>query len=317
MMTPMAAKVLVGTASWTDKSLIDSGRFYPPDAKTADARLQYYASQFPLVEVDSSYYGLPSERNAALWVERTPDNFVFDIKAFSALTQHPTPVRSLPKDLRALLPDEAQKKSNIYYKDLPDDVREGLWERFASALLPLDSAGKLGVVLFQFPPWFLPGKDSRGFIEEVKARLPQYTPAIEFRSPYWFKDGEVERTLALLTDLELPFVCVDEPQGTRASVPPIVAATAPVAIVRFHGRNEEAWARRGVSVAEKYDYLYSPEELQAWAPAVQQLAGETGETHAIMNNCHDDKAVRNARELATILGSARPQEPTAPQSRLF
>lgn len=310
----MSGRILVGTASWTDKSLIDSGRFYPADAKTAEARLQYYAGQFPLVEVDSSYYGLPSERNAGLWVERSPDGFVFDVKAYSALTQHPTPARSLPKDLRETLPVALASKRNVYYKDLPQEVRDALWERFAAALLPLDSAGKLGVVLFQFPPWFLPSSDSRAYIEEIKARLPQYTPAIEFRSPHWFKDDDAERTVRFLRDLALPFVCVDEPQGTRASVPPLVAATGPVALVRFHGRNQEAWARRGTTVAEKYDYLYSADELREWAPRIEHLAGEAGEAHAIMNNCHDDKAVRNARELATLLGASppTPQPPSQP-----
>ena len=312
----MHERILVGTASWTDKSLIESGRFYPQEAKSPESRLQYYASQFPLVEVDSSYYGMPSERNAGLWVERTPDDFVFDVKAFSALTQHPTPLRSLPKDLREGLPAELRDKRNVYYNDLPQEVRDALWERFAAALLPLDSAGKLGVVLFQFPPWFLPGADSRRYLEEIKQRLPQYTPAIEFRNPYWFMDDDTDRTLQFLRSLDLPFVSVDEPQSTRASVPPVVGVTGPVALVRFHGRNQEAWARRGATVAEKYDYLYSPEELRAWAPAIEQMASSARETHVIMNNCHDDKAVRNARELATILCAARPSEP-APQPRLL
>src|ERR671917_2115792 len=113
----MSGRILVGTASWTDKSLIESGRFYPPDATTAEGRLQHYASVFPLVEVDSSYYGLPSVRNSALWVERTPDDFTFDIKAFSLFTHHPTRPASLPKDIREQLPDEALHKQHLYYQD--------------------------------------------------------------------------------------------------------------------------------------------------------------------------------------------------------
>ena len=305
-------RILIGTASWTDKSLVDSGRFYPASAKTAEARLQYYASEFPLVEVDSSYYGMPSERNAGLWVERTPPGFTFDIKAYGALTQHPVTPASLPKDLREALPDETLSKRHVYDKDLPSEVRDALWERFASALLPLDSAGKLGVVLFQFPPWFRPGRESREYIEQVKARLPQYTPAIEFRSPLWFRDAEAERTLRFLSDLELPFVCVDEPQGTRASVPPVVATTAPTALIRFHGRNQAAWDKRNVTVAEKYNYLYSQQELAQWVPPIQRLVGEARELHAIMNNCHEDYAVRNAKELAAMLG-ALPAAPAQPK----
>lgn len=302
----MSDRILVGTASWTDKSLIESGRFYPPTAKTAEDRLQFYASQFPMVEVDSSYYGLPSERNAGLWVERTPEGFVFDVKAFSALTQHPTPLRALPRDLREALPAELQAKKNVYYEDLPSEVRDALWQRFASALLPLDSAGKLGVVLFQFPPWFLPGEESRRYIAKLKERLPQYLPAVEFRNPYWLAEDNLEETLGFLRGLGLPFVCVDEPQGTRASVPPVAASTGPVALVRFHGRNREAWVKPHVTVAEKYDYLYTAQELQEWVPRIERLAGEARETHAIMNNCHDDKAVRNAHELAALLGQFPP-----------
>jgi uncharacterized protein YecE (DUF72 family) len=299
-------RILIGTASWTDKSLIDCGRFYKPELKTPEARLQYYASQFPLVEVDSSYYGMPSERNAALWVDRTPVDFVFDVKAFSALTQHPTPLRALPKDLRESLPAVMSERKSAYYKDLPPEIQDELWARFESALAPLHQAGKLGVVLFQFPHWFLPGRQSRRFIEELQGRLPNYRPAVEFRNPYWLSDGDLEETLGFLRSIGLSFVCVDEPQGTHASVPPVCATTGPVAVVRFHGQNLEAWSRRGVSVAEKYDYLYNSNELLEWAPRIERLAGEARETHVLMNNCHDDKAVRNARELAELLGQGRP-----------
>jgi uncharacterized protein YecE (DUF72 family) len=298
----MGGRILVGTASWTDKSLIESGRFYPPDATSAEARLQHYASVFPLVEVDSSYYGLPSQRNAALWVERTPDDFVFDVKAFSALTHHPTRVSALPKDLRESLPNETLDKRNVYYKDLPDEIRHDLWHRFGEALLPLDSAGKLGVVLFQFPPWFMPGRESLVYLDQLQERLPQYTPAIEFRNPLWLDDDHIERTLAFLSERGLPYVCVDEPQGTRASVPPVLAATTKkVTVVRFHGRNAEAWAKRNVGVAEKYDWLYSEDELKEWVPGIQRLADQSESVHVLMNNCREDKAVVNAKQLAMML----------------
>lgn len=313
----MTGAILIGTASWTDKSLIESGRFYPPETKTAEARLQYYAREFPLVEVDSSYYALPARRTAELWVERTPEDFTFDVKAFAAFTQHPVAPSALPRDLRQALPESVRGKRHLYPRDLPPEIQDQLWQRFAETLLPLDSAGKLGVVLFQFPPWFLPGKESRASIEEIKARLPQYTPAIEFRSPFWFHDGNAEQTLRFLSELQVPFVCVDEPQGTRASVPPVVAATAPVGLIRFHGRNQEAWGKRNVSVAEKYNYLYSTEELQQWTPAAERLALETSAVHVIMNNCHADYAVRNARDLAGMLGQLPPQAPVPPQPRLL
>jgi uncharacterized protein YecE (DUF72 family) len=304
-------RILIGTASWADKSLIDSGRFYPADVKTPEARLQHYAATFPIVEVDSSYYAMPAERVTGLWVDRTPAGFTFDVKSFALFTHHPTPPRSLPRDVREALPAELQAKRHLYYKDVPPEIRQALWQRFASALLPLDSAGKLGVVLFQFPPWFLPGRESRDFIAGLRQQLPQYTPAVEFRNPLWLDDEHQERTLAMLRDLQLPFVCVDEPQGTRASVPPIVAATAPVGIVRFHGRNQAAWAARNVSVQDKYNYEYSDAELQTWLPGIEQLASQTNEVHALLNNCVEDKGIRNAQDLARLLREVPNDAPVA------
>jgi uncharacterized protein YecE (DUF72 family) len=300
----MTARILVGTCSWADKTLVDSG-WYPATAKTPEDRLRFYAEQFPIVEVDATYYGLPSERNAALWVDRTPDNFVFDIKSYALFTHHPAALRSLPKDLREALPSALQKKRNLYYRDAPPDLRDELWARFNSALLPLDSAGKLGTVLFQFPPWFLPGRDSSDYILEAKERLGQYTIAVEFRNNLWLSQRNQERTLKLLADNAISYVCVDEPQGFRSSVPSVVAATAPVALVRMHGRNYETWEKKGIGAAERFDYLYGEEELEEWLPRVRQLAEGAREVHVLMNNCHNDFAVRNARQLADRLGAAR------------
>ncbi len=295
----MTARVLVGTCSWADKTLVECGRFYPPHVRTPEERLRYYAEHFPIVEVDSTYYGLPSERNAALWVERTPPEFTFDVKAFRLFTHHPTPVDALPKDIRQELPPRGDRP-NLYVRDLPADLVDVLWQRFASALLPLDSAGKLGVVLLQFPPWFLPGAESREYLLEARHRLPQYRIAVEFRNGAWVNERNLERTLTFLRDHGLAFVCVDEPQ-TKNSVPPIAAVTADVAIVRFHGRNVANWLKRGSSAADRFDYLYREEELAEWVPRVRLLAEEAREVHLLMNNCHEDKAVRGARQLALLL----------------
>jgi uncharacterized protein YecE (DUF72 family) len=299
----VAGRILVGTCSWTDRSLVESGRFYPADAKTPEERLRYYAEQFPIVEVDSTYYGLPSERNAALWVERTPENFVFDVKAYSFFTQHPTQVASLPKDLRQEVVSAVGDKKRFYYRDAPPDIRDELWRRFTDALLPLDSAGKLGIVLFQFPPWFMPGAESKDYVAEAQERLGQYRLAVEFRNNRWLSDLNQERTLRFLSERRIPFVCVDEPQGLPASVPPVATATAEIALVRFHGRNREAWAKKGATVAERFDYLYSEEELEEWVEPVRGLAKEARQVHLLMNNCVEDKAVVNARQLAMKVGA--------------
>jgi len=315
----VTASILVGTCSWTDRTLIDSGRFYPPRAKSPEERLRFYAESFPIVEVDSTYYALPSDRNAALWVERTPPDFTFDVKAFALFTQHPAAVRSLPKEVRDALPAVVQGKANVYYRDLSLELRDDMWQRFASALLPLDSAGKLGVVLFQFPPWFLPGAESKEYILEVKEeRLPQYTVAVEFRNNLWLSERNRERTLRFLSDNRLPFVCVDEPQGfsVLGGCPPVVEVTASDALVRFHGRNAENWERKGITAAERFAYLYAEEELQEWVDPIHRLAEEAERVHVLMNNCHQDWAVRNARQMATLLGAARPSA-APPQAKLL
>lgn len=294
-------EILVGTCSWTDQTLIECGRFYPDWARSAEARLQYYASQFPVVEVDSTYYALPNERTSGLWVNRTGDNFVFDIKAFRLFTQHPTPLTSLPKDIREALPSDLKQKANIYSRDLPEELTDELWRRFERALLPLESAGKLGVVLFQFPPWFYPGNEQREYILSCKEKLQQYRIAIEFRHNSWVNEKNVERTLNFLRENDLPYVCVDEPQGFRSSMPPLAEATSDIGLIRFHGRNRETWEKKGATVAERFNYLYSEEELREWVLRIKELASKTRQLHVLFNNCHQDKAVVNARQVAFMI----------------
>jgi len=293
--------ILIGTCSWTDQTLIGSGRFYPNWAHSAETRLRYYASQFGLVEVDSSYYALLSEQTSRLWVERTGKKFIFDIKAFRLFTQHPTPLVALPGDIRQALPLDAKKKTSIYQRDMPTELVSELWNRFERALLPLDSAGKLGVVLFQFPPWFYPGEQQSDYILSCRERLPQYRIAIEFRHGSWLNEQNQDWTLDFLRNNNLPFVCVDEPQGFSSSVPPIVEVTADLSLVRFHGRNAEMWEKKGVSVAERFNYPYKEEELKEWVPRIKELASRTRQLHVLFNNCHQDKAIVNARQVRLML----------------
>ena len=175
-------EILIGTASWTDKSLVQSG-WYPKDASSADARLRFYTTQFPLVEVDSSYYFLPSDKNSRLWAERSPAGFTFNIKAFSLLTQHPTKPQAL-KDFVGEGDIEGDKK-NIYISDLDEGVRESVWEAFLEGLEPLRAAGKLGLLLFQFPQWFPVGNRNRDYIIECAARAAPDRICVEFRNKTW------------------------------------------------------------------------------------------------------------------------------------
>lgn len=298
--------LLIGTTSWTEKTLIDSGLFYPKKALTAEARLRFYAEQFPIVEVDSSYYGLPSERNSELWAERTPDGFVFDVKAFRLFTLHQTPLDALPKELRERLgksaPERAEKK-NVYYDDLPAAARDDLWERFRSALRPLREAGKLGAVVFQFPPWVMNRRSNREHVLECARRLPGDAIAVEFRNRTWFDAGNGEKTIAFEREHGLANVIVDEPQGFASSIPAVWEVTTPaLAVVRLHGRNQATWEKKRLATAaERFDYRYSKAEMKSLAGPIGDLAGRADAVHVLFNNCHRDHAQANAAELAEML----------------
>ncbi len=296
------ASILIGTSSWTDPTLVKDGGFYPPGTKTAEARLRYYATRFPLVEVDSSYYYPPSEKNSVLWIERTPAHFTFNIKAYSLLTNHPTRPDSLYADLRETLPEGSLDKRFVYREQLPEDAVDEVWQRFRDALMPLHSAGKLGAVLFQFPQWFTISRKNKAYLEECAARLSDYRVAVEFRHKSWMKQENTEETLGFLEEHDMPFVCVDMPQGFDSSLPPVSAATASdLAMVRFHGRNTDAWNVKSDTASERFRYDYSAAELQEWAPRIRGLAEQARETHVLMNNCYRDFAVRNAAELGSLL----------------
>lgn len=297
-----AHRVLVGISSWTEPTLIKRGNFYPKEATSAEQRLRFYSSQFPIVEVDSTYYFPPSERNSVLWIERTPPEFTFNIKAYSLLTNHPTRTDSLYKDVREALPEEVSAKRSIYRDHLPEELVEEVWQRFRDALMPLHSAGKLGAVLFQFPQWFVIGRASRSYIVRCKERLPDFRVAVELRHRTWMEGRNQEETLAFLRQHDLPYVCVDMPQGFDSSLPPVAAATSmDLAMVRFHGRNRAVWQRKTETAAERFRYDYREEELGEWAPRIRELAEQARETHVVMNNCYENYAVKNARQLASLL----------------
>jgi uncharacterized protein YecE (DUF72 family) len=294
----VSGQILVGATAWGDRSLLESG-WYPKGARTPAARLGWYAQHFPITEVDSSYYALPSERNSNLWVERTPDEFVFDVKAYALLTQHPANVESLPKALQPA----ARGKKRVYARDLPPAAVAEVSDMFRSALRPLHRAGKLGCILLQFPEWFLPNGRNKDYVVEAAARLPDYRCAVELRSRAWMVPAaSAERTLRFLADHRLAYVCVDMPQGFRSSIPPIVATTsAELAVVRFHGRDPKAWAKKNVSASERFRYRYEEPELTEWVPRLRELAKGAKTVHALFNNCHGSSAVDNARQLMDLL----------------
>ncbi len=293
--------VLTGSCSWTDRTLTGESDFYPHKTMSAKERLQFYAAQFPLTEIDSTYYAPPAEQQARLWAERTPEGFRFDVKAYSLLTGHPTRPKSLWSDLREQLPPEVLEKRNLYAHHFPPELLDEAWRRFADALRPLHEAGRLGAVLFQFPAWFGPRKDNREQVEALRERLPDYLISVEFRSPVWTAEERTrERTLRMLEANGLVFVSLDAPRASE--LPRLIAVTNPeLFMMRFHGRSDETWHDTSLSAAERFRYLYSREELRELAGAVAEHVGEAKEAHLLMNNCYRDYAVRNAAELRDLL----------------
>jgi len=294
--------VLVGTASWSSKTLVDSGRFYPPGVSSAEARLRHYASRFPLVEVDSSYYAMPSAATAQLWAERTPNDFVMNVKAFRLFTGHQTSPAVLHKDIRAALP--ASTKANLYARDLPAEIVDELWRRFIEALAPLRASGRLGLVHFQFAPWLLRDAAGHAQVRQCVERMAGHTVSVEFRQRSWF-DGEraIASTLAFERELGVVHTVVDGPQGFANSVPALWEVTHPgFALLRLHGRNAETWNLKGArDSSERFNYDYDEAELGELAQRVKRLAAQAASTHVVFNNNMEDQGQRNAASLAQFL----------------
>ncbi|HKG93608.1 MAG TPA: DUF72 domain-containing protein [Gemmatimonadaceae bacterium] len=302
--TETGGRVLVGTASWTDPTILGEGVFYPAGVSSAEDRLRYYASRFPLVEVDSTYYALPARRMAELWVERTPDDFTFNVKAHALMTGQPTEVARLPRELREALPPALAAAQRVYAKDLPPELYDEVWRVFLDAIEPLRSSGKLGAVLLQYPRWFVPTPENRDLLLDAKQRLGDVPGAVELRNRRWFGEDrdKTERTLAFLERHGFPFVMVDGPQGLESSVPPVAAVTSPrLAILRLHGRRAETWEKRGVATVERYRYLYDPAQLEDWAPKIADAAAEAKEVHILFNNCYANYGTTNAAEMMRVV----------------
>ncbi|MEU3603905.1 DUF72 domain-containing protein [Streptomyces sp. NPDC035033] len=296
--------VLVGVCSWTDRELLSSG-WYPEGHRGAEAALRYYTTRFPLVEVDATYYGLPSTRNSALWAERSPDGFRFDVKAFSLLTGHPTRPGALPADLRTA--PTGRNGRTAADPELLDEV----WRRFSGALEPLRRAGRLGTVLFQFPPWLAPGASAASMLRRCRERTEGWPVAVEFRHPDWWRPDRYAATFGLLAELDLAAVAVDMAQTLPTSIPPVAPVPSDrLAVLRFHGRNR-AWGTG--SKEERFRHRYTPEELASWTPAVREMADRAREVHVLFNNCCGDASVRAAETMGRLLGT--PSGASAPGDR--
>jgi len=297
--------VLIGTSSWTDKSLIESGRFYPSAAKTPEERLRFYASQFPIVEIDSSYYGIPSLENAERWAERTPEGFVFNIKTYRLFTRHQTPVISLPREIQQELGKRTRK--NVYDHEMPEELTLDLWRQFRAVLEILRNAGKLGAVHMQFAPWVAFHPDTFAYIEYCRAMLAGFTIAVEFRNRTWFESEKRRaRTLEFERSNGLVNVVVDAPRDIANTIPSVWEVTNPaLSVVRLHGRNHATWNLKGLKASsQRFDYDYKDEELKEIAGEVKALARKVQTTHVLFNNNYQDQGQRGAKTLTGFIAAA-------------
>ena len=269
----MTATVRLGTCSFADEGLVKS--WYPRGISTSKARLAYYAERFDTVEVDSPYYHLPDPAVTGRWAQRTPPEFVFHVKAHASMTGH----------------EPAEQ--------------ERAFAEFRASLEPLELSGKLRGILLQYHPRFVKSDEAKEELSRVQALLDPLVPLVEFRHRSWLEEDERADTLGFLERNGLAYVSVDAPR-TRASnvVPPAAAATHRVAYIRFHGRNAKTWNIRSEKSWQRFDWMYSAEELAEWVEKLARLAEEADEVYALFNNNRDDFAPRSAAILRDLLERA-------------
>jgi uncharacterized protein YecE (DUF72 family) len=269
----MAATVRLGTCSFADEGLLKS--WYPRGVSTAKARLAYYAERFDTTEVDSPYYHLPDPAVTGRWAQRTPPEFTFHVKAHASMTGHE-----------------------------PADQVEA-FAAFRASIEPLELSGKLRGILLQYHPRFVKSAEAKRELETVRGLLDPLVPLIEFRHRSWLEEDERADTFSFLERNGLAVVSVDAPP-TRASnvLPTFAATTHSVAYVRFHGRNVKTWNIKSEKSWERFDWMYSAEELAGWVDDLGRLAGEADEVYAMFNNNRDDFAPRSATILRGLLDEA-------------
>ncbi|RPI37652.1 MAG: DUF72 domain-containing protein [Nitrospiraceae bacterium] len=288
--------IRIGSCSWTEKTLIQSGEFYPKDVRTAELRLRYYAGHFDTVEVDSTYYAIPTVQTTSSWAERTPRDFIFHIKAHGALTGHGVDPGTLPEGIRNQLPEKDKSEKYVYIRERA--LRETIAERFRDALIPLINANKLGVIVFQFPPWFYYSIANMDFILQAGELMKGLPIAVEFRHGSWLTPEKGVSVLRFLRENRLTYISADEPQyGSLATVPFLIDHTTQIAYFRFHGRNKENWLKKGIETSLRYAYLYSDGEVKEFKAIIKRMDTTAQITYVMFNNCYGNFAVRNAIKL--------------------
>jgi uncharacterized protein YecE (DUF72 family) len=307
----MAAPIRIGTCSWADEAL---SKYFYPKGLPAKERLTYYSERFDTVEVDSTFYRLPTESMVEGWAERTPPGFVMHVKAFALMTRHPVRVEVLPEDLRAEMPVDERGRVDRP----PRELRGEVFRRFRESLEPLRREGKLGGILFQLPPYVVLKDSSLDYLEWARGQLGDDEMLVEFRHRTWLEEESRAQTLSFLERLDATHVIVDAPRSDSARnlVPTVPALTSSTLYVRFHGRNLATWNKRGGSAAERFDYLYSDAELAEWVAPLQELAAQVEHAYAFFNNNASSpspraalgrvsQAATNAAQLRRLLDASR------------
>jgi uncharacterized protein YecE (DUF72 family) len=298
----MAGRILVGTSSWADPGFVKE--WYPPRMTPAE-RLPWYAERFETVELNSSFYAIPDRNTVHGWVDVTPDEFVFDVKVHRALSRHAAPIESLPPDMRDGV--EAQGGGRVR---LTPELERALAERVVEETAPLAEAGKLGAYLLQLTPAFKPGSHRLAELDPLVEAFAPHRLAIELRHRGWVREKRRHETLAWFADRGVAFVCVDAPPGDHVPIMPtdLDAITRDdLAYLRLHGRNTDGYLS-GRSVAERFGWRYTDDELEEIEQRVLQMAEQAGEVHVAFNNNRGDDAPTAAQRFRALLGQVPPGE---------
>ena len=292
----MGGKILVGTASWSDPGFVE--RWYPKKMPAGE-RLGWYAQHFELVEVNSTFYSVPELRMVERWCAATPNDFTFDVKLHQLFSFHSTPAKLLAPELQRRA--ETDAKGNV---ESTADLREVMLKMFLLPMSIIRNAGKLGLLLLQLSPAFSPRKHQLSELEPLIEMLGDYNLAIEFRNRNWAVDDQLESTIDFVRKHRAIFVNVDAPASDHFTVmrSDVDEVTNPkAAYLRLHGRNAKAYIT-GKTVAARFDYDYSEEEIAEVAERSRKLAQEARELHVIFNNNNLDYAPRAALRLRKALG---------------
>src|SRR5216110_3463354 len=289
-------KILVGTASWSDPGFVQ--RWYPKGMRASE-RLGWYSQHFELVEVNSTFYSVPDLRMVERWCAATPDAFIFDVKLHQLFSFHSTPAKLLPPDLQR----RAEKDARGNVKST-SHLQEAMVKSFLRPMSIIRNAGKLGVLLLQLSPAFSPRKHQLSELEPLIEMLSDYDLAIEFRNRNWAVGDQLESTIDFVRTHRAIFVNVDAPASDHFMVMPSdvdQVTNSKVAYLRLHGRNAKAYIT-GKTVAARFDYDYSDNEIAEVARRSKKLTQEARELHVIFNNNNLDYAPRAALRLRKALG---------------